>query len=299
MAESRPLLMPGSYALVTGATNPLGKAITLKLAQRGVHVFMVAREWEHGFALREEARAVASSDAEPELFFAEFSLLPDARALADRLKERTNELDAIFHFSGLKPGPEALPLEEPHPSFIYNVLSPFVLTRQLEPLLEKTQGVVLADVASEWKQGRLDWSAADDALWDTSLSEEEFLQESTPEENSDEEYLEMEPERYWADAQAGRLLWLFSLAQRWEAKGMHAYALKAGTEFNLGKRLLPFLFPSIEKIAEKSLWLARNLPPSRQVWWPSQRFRPLPSLENSWLQETLWNRLCEWEVSLA
>ncbi len=298
MPESRPLLNPGSYALVTGATNPLGRAVTLELARRGVHVFMVAREWEHGFALREQVRAVARTDAEPELFFAEFSLLPDALALAERLKERTDQLDAIFHFSGLKPGSDEPPAEEPHPSFVYNVLSPFVLTQKLEPLLDKTKGVIIGDVASEWRQGRLDWSASDDALWDTSLTEEDLTAE-VPEEDQEETILVEDRDRLWADSQAGRLLWLFAQARKWTSAGLHAYALKAGTENLALTRFLPFLYPRVDKLALRALDLIRNPPLPRQVWWPGDHSRRLPALENAWLQDTLWNRLCEWGDTLS
>ena len=165
--------------------------------------------------------------------------------------------------------------------------------------MDNSKGVIVGDIASEWKQGRLDWSVSDDALWDTELPEEELSAETISEEEPDESLLVEDSDRLWADAQAGRLLWLFAEARKWASRGLHAYALKAGTE-NFGlTRLFPFLFPPIDKLAQRALGLIKNLPSPQQVWWPGDRSRRLSSLENTWLQDTLWDRLCVWNDTLS
>ena len=310
-----------STALVTGAANPLGRAMVLALVRRGVRVFMVARDWETGFRLRDEARSLAGPENYPELFFAEFSLLGDAAALAERIRSRTDALDAIFHFAGWRPAQdEPATLVDPEPSFIYNVLSPFVLTNALEPLLAAREGRVVSDVSAAWAGGRLDWSSEALASSVSEIDEEttapedsQTLLAASAGEADDTEFLPEgplpDPTVAWADAQAARILWTFALANRWQDRGLGAFAFRPGwldldvfphlvPHEKFGVHLLSIFTPSLEKLTERALRLAESAPLGPAgVWWPAERPHRVARLADPWLQTCLWERLTHWTSS--
>jgi NAD(P)-dependent dehydrogenase (short-subunit alcohol dehydrogenase family) len=154
-----------TVALVTGATDGIGRATALALAARGVTVLVHGRDAERGRAVVDALRPrgdVPDWAAEP--FVADLARLADVRALADRVAERAPRLDVLVNNAGV-----ALRGPERHASadgfeltMAVNHLAHFVLAERLRPLLERRDAGAgpgrVVTVASELHaRGRLDW----------------------------------------------------------------------------------------------------------------------------------------------
>ena len=124
-------------ALITGASRGIGREVARTLASRG---------WRVLSAVRDAASAPPGTQAE-------IVDLEDPRsidALADRLRARTERLEALVNNAGLYRGPARRIWQ-------VNVLGPLLLTRALEPLLAPHARVVMVTSGL----GRLSAQAAD------------------------------------------------------------------------------------------------------------------------------------------
>ena len=124
-------------ALITGASRGIGREVARTLASRG---------WRVLSAVRDAASAPPGTQAE-------IVDLEDPRsieALAERLRARTERLDALVNNAGLYRGPARRIWQ-------VNVLGPLLLTRALEPLLAPHARVVMVTSGL----GRLSAQAAD------------------------------------------------------------------------------------------------------------------------------------------
>ncbi|CAN5923059.1 SDR family oxidoreductase [soil metagenome] len=127
-ADERPV------AVVTGATGGIGRWIALGMARAGHKVILIGRDPARGEATRAWiARQVPQ--AETELEIADLSLLSATRDVARRIAARHARIAVLINNAGVF---EAHPIAtaEGHDRVLAtNLLSPFVLTQELLPLL--------------------------------------------------------------------------------------------------------------------------------------------------------------------
>jgi NAD(P)-dependent dehydrogenase (short-subunit alcohol dehydrogenase family) len=128
-------------ALVTGATNGIGEQIALRLAEAGMAVVLVGRDWERLDAARERiARAVPG--AELWLERADLAELPEVRALAARMLVAPLPEVVISNAAMVTPldrfNSEGLPRV-----LAVNHLAPYLLIRTLAPALIRGRIIVV------------------------------------------------------------------------------------------------------------------------------------------------------------
>jgi NADP-dependent 3-hydroxy acid dehydrogenase YdfG len=138
--STRPLT--GQMALVTGASQGIGKAIALQLATAGAGLCLVGRDPEKLDAVEAQARAVTG---EVSTFRADLTVDGDLQTLCSGVRRDVRRLDILVHCAGLHArGPVAeAPSEQFDALYGANVRAPYALTQALLPLLREARGQIV------------------------------------------------------------------------------------------------------------------------------------------------------------
>jgi NAD(P)-dependent dehydrogenase (short-subunit alcohol dehydrogenase family) len=132
--------------VITGATDGLGKGLATQLAPSGARLILHGRNDEKGEALLEELQPRATGELE--LRRADFASLDQVRWLADDLEEEAH-LDVLVNNAGVgTAGPREESEDGYELTFQVNYLAPFLLTRQLLPLLKRSAPSRIVNVSS-------------------------------------------------------------------------------------------------------------------------------------------------------
>jgi NAD(P)-dependent dehydrogenase (short-subunit alcohol dehydrogenase family) len=125
-------------AVVTGASAGIGKATAVALAGMGWHVIGVGRDPARSAAAEAEIRAAAAPGANVDFIRADFDSMSEVRRAAREIEALTSRIDVLINNAGgvrdrLVVTPDGL-----EATFAANHLAPFLLTRELMPVLEAT-----------------------------------------------------------------------------------------------------------------------------------------------------------------
>jgi NAD(P)-dependent dehydrogenase (short-subunit alcohol dehydrogenase family) len=132
--------------VITGATDGLGKGLASELAPSGARLILHGRNEEKGQALLEELGPKASGDLEWRR--ADLSSLDEVRELADALSEE-DRIDVLVNNAGIgTAGGREESVDGYELTFAVNYLAPFLLTRLLLSLLERTAPARIVNVSS-------------------------------------------------------------------------------------------------------------------------------------------------------
>jgi dehydrogenase/reductase SDR family member 12 len=138
--------LDGKVAIVTGATSGLGRAAAESIAELGGHVCIVGRDPERTERARSEISAAASSAVEA--YVADLSSLTETAAFAARFTEDHDRLDVLVLNAGALTHEYTVTSEGNELTLATHVLSPFLLTGALRPLLEASAPSRVIVVAS-------------------------------------------------------------------------------------------------------------------------------------------------------
>jgi NAD(P)-dependent dehydrogenase (short-subunit alcohol dehydrogenase family) len=131
--------------VITGATDGLGKGLATDLASSGARLLLHGRNEEKGQALLEELRPRASK---LEWRRADLGSLDQVRELADSLGEE-ERIDVLVNNAGIgTAGPREESEDGYELTFQVNYLAPFLLTRRLLPLIERSAPSRIVNVTS-------------------------------------------------------------------------------------------------------------------------------------------------------
>ena len=132
--------------MITGATDGLGRGLAEELAPSGDRLILHGRNEEKGEALLEELSPKATGDVEFRL--AHFKSLDEVRDLADSLLEE-ERIDVLVNNAGIgTAGPREESDDGYELTFQVNYLAPFLLTRRLVPLIERSAPSRIVNVSS-------------------------------------------------------------------------------------------------------------------------------------------------------
>ena len=132
--------------LVTGATDGLGRALAADLARGGARVLVHGRSEERTAQALEEVPGARA-------YRADLASLEQVRALAADVLEHEDRLDVLVNNAGIgntvPGGGRRMESEDGHElRFAVNYLAPYLLTRELLPLLERSAPARIVNVAS-------------------------------------------------------------------------------------------------------------------------------------------------------
>ena len=132
--------------VITGATDGLGKGLATELAPSGARLILHGRNEDKGQALIGELQSRATGELHWRR--ADLGSLDQVRDLADSLNGE-ERIDALVNNAGIG---TARPREESEDgyelSFPVNYLAPFLLTRRLLPLMERSAPARIVNVTS-------------------------------------------------------------------------------------------------------------------------------------------------------
>lgn len=144
--------MSERYAVVTGASGGIGRAIAEGLGARGYHVTIVARD---AARCARVAESVVASGGAAEVITDDLGDPAGVRRVAARLAERPR-IDRLVHDAGLWPNRLERNSDGLERAYAVNHVAPFLLDRALEPVLFRSRARVILVSAGLYVMGRVD-----------------------------------------------------------------------------------------------------------------------------------------------
>ena len=143
----------GRTALITGATDGVGRVVARALAQQGWRVLVHGRDRPRGEALVQEIEKAGGSAT---FLAADLASLAEVRRLADAVKQQTDRLELLINNAGIgsvgsAPGRQTS-ADGHELRFAVNYLAGFLLTHLLLPLLKASAPARIVNVASAGQQ---------------------------------------------------------------------------------------------------------------------------------------------------
>lgn len=156
-------LLAGKTILVTGATSGIGRAAALSYAQHGATVILLGRDVAKLEAVYDEIEQQGSPA--PAIYPLNLETVSDAEysELALRIEQEFGALHGVLHNAGILG--ELKPISQ-YPTDMWqqvmqiNLHAPFMMTRELLPLLRQSENAsVIFTSSGVGQQGRAHWGA--------------------------------------------------------------------------------------------------------------------------------------------
>lgn len=122
--------------VITGASAGIGKAAAEAFARMGWHVIGIGRDPQRSEKAEAELRSVATSPARIDFLRGDFCEMVDVRRVAGEISEITDHVDILINNAGGVRDQRYITSEGNEATFAANHLAPFLLTRELMPLLK-------------------------------------------------------------------------------------------------------------------------------------------------------------------
>ena len=149
--------LEGSTAIITGASQGIGKAAALGLARRGLSVVLVSRDAQRAEKAVAEIRA-ASGNHQVESLLADLSSQASVRELAAQLLARPGRLAVLLNNAGVASPERVVTGDGLELQLAVNHLAPFLLTNLLlERLVNDGPARVITVASRVHEQGAIDF----------------------------------------------------------------------------------------------------------------------------------------------
>lgn len=137
----------GATALVTGASDGLGREVARQLGALGALVIVHGRDSQRGENVARAIREAGPGDAV--FYAADFASLTDVRAFAERVRANHPRLNLLVNNAAVvSPATRQVSADGYELAFAVNYLAPLVLTYRLLPLLQAGAPARIVNVAS-------------------------------------------------------------------------------------------------------------------------------------------------------
>jgi NAD(P)-dependent dehydrogenase (short-subunit alcohol dehydrogenase family) len=143
----------GHTALVTGATDGVGRVVARRLAEEGRRVLVHGRSRERGISLVHE---IVQAGGRATFLAADLASLDEVRGLAKAVSATTDRLDLLINNAGIGTAGDApgrqVSADGHELRFAVNYLAGFLLTHLLLPLLKASAPARIVNVSSAGQQ---------------------------------------------------------------------------------------------------------------------------------------------------
>lgn len=148
-------LLDGKVALVTGASRGIGRVMARMFAEQGADLALMARTSagrpsRFPGTIEQTAEECRAAGARVAVVAGDVAREEDCRRAADVTSETFGRLDVLVNNAGINPtgALEDLPLRLLQRGFEVNVFGPFMLTRDVLPLLKQSPGSFVINISS-------------------------------------------------------------------------------------------------------------------------------------------------------
>jgi NAD(P)-dependent dehydrogenase (short-subunit alcohol dehydrogenase family) len=131
--------------LITGATDGIGFETAKKLLAQGHRILLHGRSPEKLRKVEEELSALGSVES----YIADLSDMKAVMSLAQAVAEKHQSLDVLINNAGLLQAPNALTEDRLDIRFVVNTIAPYLLTKELLPLLSDNGRVINLSSAAQ------------------------------------------------------------------------------------------------------------------------------------------------------
>ena len=134
--------LKNKFAVVTGASSGIGKAVALRLAAEGVKTCLLGRKRE---TLEAVAKLVPKSTPRILCYQVDLTVDKDIRKVADLIQHDVGHIDMLIHSAGIIcfGRLESAILKDFDRQYRTNVRAPYALTKALLPMLRTRQGQIV------------------------------------------------------------------------------------------------------------------------------------------------------------
>ncbi len=122
--------------VITGASSGIGKETAKAFARMGWHVIGTGRNPQRSAAAQAEIRAELADSGKLDFLRGDMALMSETMRIAGEIKALTARIDVLFNNAGGVRDQRYVTSEGAEETFTANHLAPFLLTRELMPLLK-------------------------------------------------------------------------------------------------------------------------------------------------------------------
>lgn len=134
--------------LITGSTDGIGKHLAKKLASEGHQVILHGRNAKKMETALKEVKEVSSS-GKVSAYLADFSKMSDVFKLTEEIKRDFTKIDVLLNNAGLYAGSSRKSTDENIEfTFMLSVMVPYILTKELQELLAKSEDARVINTSS-------------------------------------------------------------------------------------------------------------------------------------------------------
>jgi NAD(P)-dependent dehydrogenase (short-subunit alcohol dehydrogenase family) len=139
--------MDDQVVIVTGSNSGIGKATAKALAGMGATVVMAVRNMERGEIVQEEIVEETGNES-VSVMVCDLASRDSIKRFSDEFRSRHDRLDVLINNAGAVFAKRRLSVDGIESSMAVNYIGPFLLTRELLPLLEASAPSRIVNVSS-------------------------------------------------------------------------------------------------------------------------------------------------------
>ena len=123
--------------LITGSTDGIGKLVAIQLANEGHQIYMHGRNTQKLDAVIAEVKSTSNNE-HVKGFLADFSDLESVKKMAGQINQELTNIDVLINNAGIFNSPVSSSKNGMDIRMVVNYLAPYLLTKTILPLLEKS-----------------------------------------------------------------------------------------------------------------------------------------------------------------